>query len=95
MTIVNKVENILKSLILKHDIRSLNSEIYSHKYINEYGVKTLVIDFEDEYMSPFLAGYVSEKIYDEWEEEISKLGFEIVDTDGSTVYLEKLETIAA
>lgn len=94
-SIANKVENVLKTIIQKYDIKSLYSDIYSHKYINEDGIKTLVIDFSDDYMSPFLAGYVSDKIYSEWEEGIANLGFEIVDTDGSTLYLEKSEAITA
>lgn len=87
MSIAKKVEAILADIIKKYGIK-LSPEIYNWEWETaSWGGKELKINFNDDALCGFLAGYVSEKVYDEWEKAIEAIGYEIVDTDGSTLLL--------
>ncbi len=65
-----------------------DAEPYIYSISEDENNQVLVV-FNDEEVGLIIAGYIPVKVYDEWEEDIKKLGYYIVDSDGSNLTISK------
>jgi len=86
------IEKMFKELIDKHQLDyygdALEPGVYQIQE-HEVGPYTDVV-FDDENMMYLLAGYVAVSIHDDMEENLAKLGYEMIDCDGSCMTLERI-----
>ena len=83
-----QIENLFYDLIVRHELRFDGELIHGDIYKWTLGHKSTII-FNDEGVDYLIAGYVSSTVYDEMEEGLRDLGFNIIDTDGSRMILEE------
>lgn len=84
-----EIENLFYNLIVKHELRFDGELIHGDIYQWTLGHESTII-FNDEGVDYLIAGYVSSTVYDEMEEGLRKIGFDIIETDGSRMVLEKI-----
>ena len=87
---IKEVESFFAGLINKHEMTVGGEEIYPDIAQWSFGSEETHIVFEDEEIASLLAGYVSETIYNEMEEGLKGFGFNIIDTDGNKMILERI-----
>ena len=81
-----EIENLFRNLIEKHGLRTRYEALECEKQLNGL----IRVCFNDENMTYLLAGYVSETIWNEMENEVKKLGYHWEDTDGCCMYLREI-----
>lgn len=86
------LENAVKKLISKYEMNYDGEQLVGDISNLKHWVdgKTVRVSFGDENMAVFLSGGISSQIFDEFENIINNLGYEIVDTDGEVLWLEKI-----
>jgi len=76
-------EEIFGDLIEKHDLTLYGESIEpTVDRVDDVVTNSVVIYFEDEGIASLIAGYAPARIYDEMENAVNNLGFDIVDTNG-------------
>jgi len=55
-----------------------------------YGEDIKAFAFADEGMEAFVAGNIASSIYDKFEAFLAEYGYETFDSDGATVYLQRI-----
>lgn len=92
MTLKEKLETLYGGLIKKHGLSYEGEDLIPDIYeLTHNPDSTIKVIFDDECMTYFLAGYVPSNVYDEMENGLKNLGYEITDSDGSVMYLNKVE----
>lgn len=79
-----KLEQLFANLIEKYGL-SMEDEYLQPDICSITTNTTHRVCFDDELMGHLLAGNVSATTYNEMEERLAELGYEIDDTDGSTM----------
>lgn len=88
--LIQDIETLFANLIKSHgmnmDGEPLDPDVYQWS-IRPWETH---VSFNDENMGYLLAGYVASSIFDEMEQGLENLGFNISDSDGSTMTLERI-----
>jgi hypothetical protein len=88
--LIQDIETLFTNLIKSHgmtmDGEPLDPDVY------RWSIRPWETDisFNDENMGYLLAGYVASSIFDEMEQGLKNLGFNISDSDGSNMTLERI-----
>lgn len=92
-TLKSEIEEKVSALLEKYDANHAGEKLDADVYKIEYKPdrKTVHVIFNDENMEFLISGNISSNIYDEFEDIIRGLGYEMVDADGSRMILEKIK----
>lgn len=88
--LIQDIETLFTNLIKSHEMtmdgEPLDPDVY------QWSIRRWETDisFNDETMGYLLAGYVASSIFDEMEQGLKDLGFNISDSDGSNMTLERI-----
>jgi hypothetical protein len=86
-----EIENLFRNLIEKYGLRTRYEDLEWDVINIKKQLNGLIrVCFNDENMTYLLAGYVSETIWNEIENEVKKLGYHWEDTDGCCMYLREI-----
>ena len=100
MNYAKEIENITNRILRKYEAKvgassliddmSDAHEITGDVYSSEWKGEVLEVVFSDHEMDAFIAGAVSEKVYNEWQSAIRDLGLETYDSSGNILYLNRI-----
>jgi len=88
--LIQDIEALFTNLIESHGIAMDGEPLDA--YIYRWSVRQweTLVSFNDENMGYLLAGYVASSVFDEMEQGLRNLGFNISDSDGSNMTLERI-----
>jgi hypothetical protein len=93
-TLKTDLEKRIGDLLLKYNVSYCNeaiiADIYSFTWKGQNDSKVEIV-FNDEYMGEFVSGNVSSRVYDEFEQILTDLGYEIIDCDYNLIELGEIK----
>jgi hypothetical protein len=88
--LIQAIETLFTDLIKSHGMTMDGEPLDPDVYRWSIGPWEIHVSFNDENMGYLLAGYVASSVFDEMEQGLRNLGFNISDSDGSNMTLERI-----
>jgi len=88
--LIQDIETLFTNLIKSHGMNMDGEPLDPDVYLWSIKRWETHVFFNDENMSYLLAGYVASSIFDEMQQGLKDLGFNISDSDGSHMTLERI-----